>query len=75
MSEISSIGRLRHRNLVQLIGWCRKRGDLLLVYDFMGVGVRKEEEERISLVGVFFLMSEGFLLKMMNSSKGKIVNS
>ncbi|KAK9123909.1 hypothetical protein Sjap_013511 [Stephania japonica] len=38
MSEISSIGRLRHRNLVQLLGWCRRRGDLLLVYDFMPNG-------------------------------------
>ncbi|KAH9766902.1 L-type lectin-domain containing receptor kinase S.4 [Citrus sinensis] len=37
-SEISSIGRLRHRNLVQLLGWCRLRGDLLLVYDFMPNG-------------------------------------
>ncbi|XWS07729.1 hypothetical protein CRYUN_Cryun41cG0015200 [Craigia yunnanensis] len=35
VSEIASIGRLRHRNLVQLLGWCRCRGDLLLVYDFM----------------------------------------
>ncbi|PIN17078.1 Serine/threonine protein kinase [Handroanthus impetiginosus] len=38
MSEISSIGRLRHRNLVQLLGWCRRGGDLLLVYDFMPNG-------------------------------------
>nr|GLL24288.1 L-type lectin-domain containing receptor kinase S.4-like [Ipomoea trifida] len=38
VSEISTIGRLRHRNLVQLLGWCRKRGDLLLVYDFMPNG-------------------------------------
>ncbi|EXB65273.1 L-type lectin-domain containing receptor kinase S.4 [Morus notabilis] len=38
VSEISSIGRLRHRNLVQLLGWCRRRGDLLLVYDFMPNG-------------------------------------
>lgn len=38
VSEIASIGRLRHRNLVQLLGWCRKRGDLLLVYDFMANG-------------------------------------
>ncbi|KAL4375954.1 hypothetical protein GQ457_02G041410 [Hibiscus cannabinus] len=38
VSEISSIGRLRHRNLVQLFGWCRRRGDLLLVYDFMANG-------------------------------------
>ncbi|KAL1545530.1 L-type lectin-domain containing receptor kinase S.4-like [Salvia divinorum] len=38
VSEISSIGRLRHRNLVQLQGWCRCGGDLLLVYDFMPNG-------------------------------------
>ncbi|MBA0730851.1 hypothetical protein Golax_023092 [Gossypium laxum] len=38
MSEISSLGRLRHRNLIQLLGWCRRRGDLLLVYDFMANG-------------------------------------
>lgn len=37
-SEITSIGRLRHRNLVQLLGWCRRRNDLLLVYDFMPNG-------------------------------------
>lgn len=38
VSEIETIGRLRHRNLVQLLGWCRKRSDLLLVYDFMHNG-------------------------------------
>lgn len=38
LSEIESIGRLRHRNLVQLIGWCRRGGDLLLVYDYMPNG-------------------------------------
>ncbi|KAL5973424.1 hypothetical protein ACLOJK_030074 [Asimina triloba] len=35
VAEIGSIGRLRHRNLVQLQGWCRRRSDLMLVYDFM----------------------------------------
>ncbi|GAA0162723.1 hypothetical protein LIER_18753 [Lithospermum erythrorhizon] len=35
VSEIASIGRLRHRNLVQLLGWCRRGDDLLLVYDYM----------------------------------------
>ncbi|KAJ8631772.1 hypothetical protein MRB53_025095 [Persea americana] len=35
VAEIASIGRLRHRNLVQLQGWCRRRGDLMLVYDYM----------------------------------------
>ncbi|KAK1409448.1 hypothetical protein QVD17_35974 [Tagetes erecta] len=38
VSEISTIGRLRHRNLVQLLGWCRKKEVLLLVYDFMANG-------------------------------------
>ncbi|XP_027368496.1 L-type lectin-domain containing receptor kinase S.4-like [Abrus precatorius] len=38
MSEIETIGRLRHRNLVQLLGWCRKHWNLLLVYDFMPNG-------------------------------------
>ncbi|XVE96917.1 hypothetical protein REPUB_Repub02eG0265200 [Reevesia pubescens] len=38
VSEIASIGRLRHRNVAQLLGWCRRRGDLLLVYDFMANG-------------------------------------
>ncbi|KAK6122097.1 hypothetical protein DH2020_044160 [Rehmannia glutinosa] len=38
VSEIATIGRLRHRNLVLLQGWCRWRGDLLLVYDYMPNG-------------------------------------
>ncbi|KAL3629485.1 L-type lectin-domain containing receptor kinase S.4 [Castilleja foliolosa] len=38
LTEIEIIGRLRHRNLVLLQGWCRRRGDLLLVYDFMPNG-------------------------------------
>ncbi|PIN21201.1 Serine/threonine protein kinase [Handroanthus impetiginosus] len=35
MAEISSIGRLQHKNLVQMRGWCRKRNELMLVYDYM----------------------------------------
>ncbi|KAF7012598.1 hypothetical protein CFC21_026900 [Triticum aestivum] len=35
-SEIKVISRLRHRNLVQLIGWCHGRDkELLLVYELM----------------------------------------
>ncbi|KAL7586086.1 hypothetical protein Lser_V15G36197 [Lactuca serriola] len=37
-SEISTIGRLRHRNLVQLLGWSRRKGEFLLIYDFMSNG-------------------------------------
>ncbi|CAA0809436.1 L-type lectin-domain containing receptor kinase S.4 [Striga hermonthica] len=38
VTEIESIGRLRHRNLVSLRGWCRRKTDLLLVYDLMPNG-------------------------------------
>ncbi|PKU76070.1 L-type lectin-domain containing receptor kinase S.4-like [Dendrobium catenatum] len=38
VAEIASIGRLRHRNLVRMQGWCRRRADLLLVYDYMPNG-------------------------------------
>ncbi|MQM10450.1 hypothetical protein Taro_043344 [Colocasia esculenta] len=38
IAEIVSIGRLRHRNLVQLLGYCRRKGELLLVYDLMPGG-------------------------------------
>ncbi|XP_061364877.1 L-type lectin-domain containing receptor kinase S.1 [Gastrolobium bilobum] len=38
MAEISSMGRLQHKNLVQLRGWCRKGNELMLVYDFMPNG-------------------------------------
>lgn len=38
LAEIVSIGQLCHRNLVQLLGYCRRKGELLLVYDFMPNG-------------------------------------
>ncbi|XP_038720434.1 L-type lectin-domain containing receptor kinase IV.1-like isoform X2 [Tripterygium wilfordii] len=38
VAEIITIGRLRHRNLVTLLGYCRRKGELLLVYDFMPNG-------------------------------------
>jgi hypothetical protein len=38
VAEIASMGRLRHRNLVQLLGYCRRKGELLLVYDYMPNG-------------------------------------
>ncbi|XP_057978155.1 L-type lectin-domain containing receptor kinase IX.1-like [Malania oleifera] len=37
-TEIRVISRLRHRNLVQLIGWCHEKRQLLLVYEFMPNG-------------------------------------
>ncbi|KAM0899607.1 hypothetical protein ACQ4PT_021135 [Festuca glaucescens] len=38
IAEVVTIGRLRHRNLVQLLGYCRRKGELLLVYDYMSNG-------------------------------------
>uniref|UniRef100_A0ACD6A5K5 Uncharacterized protein n=1 Tax=Avena sativa TaxID=4498 RepID=A0ACD6A5K5_AVESA len=38
VAEVVTIGRLRHRNLVQLLGYCRRKGELLLVYDYMSNG-------------------------------------
>nr|GFA49126.1 L-type lectin-domain containing receptor kinase IX.1-like [Tanacetum cinerariifolium] len=37
-SEVRIISRLRHRNLVQLIGWCHQKGELMLVYEYMENG-------------------------------------
>lgn len=37
-SEVKTISTLRHRNLVQLLGWCYERKELLLVYEFMPKG-------------------------------------
>ncbi|VAH44461.1 unnamed protein product [Triticum turgidum subsp. durum] len=38
IAEVVTIGRLRHRNLAQLQGYCRRNGELLLVYDYMENG-------------------------------------
>lgn len=37
-AEIESLGRLRHKNLVNLQGWCKKKNDLLIVYDYIPNG-------------------------------------
>ncbi|KAK6942996.1 Protein kinase domain [Dillenia turbinata] len=38
VAEIVSMGRLRHRNVVSLLGYCRRKRELLLVYDYMPNG-------------------------------------
>lgn len=39
LAEVSSLGRLKHRTLVALRGWCKKeKGSLILVYDYMENG-------------------------------------
>ncbi|TKY71531.1 L-type lectin-domain containing receptor kinase IX.1 [Spatholobus suberectus] len=34
-TEVRIINQLRHKNLVQLLGWCHRKNDLLLIYEFM----------------------------------------
>ncbi|KAF2604668.1 hypothetical protein F2Q70_00026524 [Brassica cretica] len=50
LAEISTIGRLRHPNLVRLLGYCRHKEDLYLVYDFMPNGSLDDKEEQEVLV-------------------------
>ncbi|XP_052623962.1 L-type lectin-domain containing receptor kinase IX.1-like [Lactuca sativa] len=38
ITEVKVISSLRHRNLVQLIGWCHDDNQFLLVYEFMPNG-------------------------------------
>uniref|UniRef100_A0A6N2MXB9 Protein kinase domain-containing protein n=1 Tax=Salix viminalis TaxID=40686 RepID=A0A6N2MXB9_SALVM len=33
-TELLNLGRLRHRNLIQLRGWCTEHGEMLVVYDY-----------------------------------------
>ncbi|KAE8721295.1 L-type lectin-domain containing receptor kinase IX.1 [Hibiscus syriacus] len=35
VTEVKVISQLRHKNLVQLIGWCHDRNNFILVYEFM----------------------------------------
>ncbi|XVF70902.1 hypothetical protein PTKIN_Ptkin11bG0199600 [Pterospermum kingtungense] len=38
LAELTIIASLRHKNLVQIQGWCAEKGELLLVYEFMPNG-------------------------------------
>ncbi|KAG4109489.1 hypothetical protein ERO13_1Z049470v2 [Gossypium hirsutum] len=38
ITEVKIISQLRHRYLVQLVGWCHDKGEFLLVYEFMPNG-------------------------------------
>ncbi|RAL41044.1 hypothetical protein DM860_008742 [Cuscuta australis] len=51
VAELSIIAGLRHKNLVQLQGWCIDKDELLLVYEFMANGsldkvLYKESEQK-----------------------------
>ncbi|KAK3416655.1 hypothetical protein EUGRSUZ_H02421, partial [Eucalyptus grandis] len=38
ITEVKVVSSLRHRNLVQLIGWCHEANEFLLVYEYMPNG-------------------------------------
>ncbi|KAJ1257091.1 hypothetical protein BS78_K222900 [Paspalum vaginatum] len=38
LAEVAVINRLRHRNIVPLIGWCYENAELLLIYQYMPIG-------------------------------------
>nr|XP_034589596.1 L-type lectin-domain containing receptor kinase SIT1-like [Setaria viridis] len=38
VAEVVSMGHLQHNNVVKLFGYCRRKGELLLVYDYMKNG-------------------------------------
>ncbi|XP_022151362.1 probable L-type lectin-domain containing receptor kinase S.5 [Momordica charantia] len=38
VAEVATIGGLHHKNLVKLMGWCYKKRDLLLIYEYMPNG-------------------------------------
>jgi len=37
-NEVKIISRVIHRNLVQFMGWCHEKGELLLVFEYMSNG-------------------------------------
>ncbi|KAK7363046.1 hypothetical protein VNO77_05175 [Canavalia gladiata] len=37
-AEVTIISQLRHRNLVKLVGWCHKKNNLFLIYEYMPNG-------------------------------------
>lgn len=41
-NEVALLSRIHHRNLVQLLGYCREEGNSMLIYEFMHNGTLKE---------------------------------
>ncbi|KAI7757052.1 hypothetical protein M8C21_021560 [Ambrosia artemisiifolia] len=44
-TEVSLLGRLHHRNLVNLVGYCVDKGQRMLIYEYMSNGSLASEEK------------------------------
>ncbi|CAL0302840.1 unnamed protein product [Lupinus luteus] len=55
-NELRNLGRLHHRNLVQLRGWCTERGEMLVVYDYSAI-----TDTSKSVRGIFGYMSPEYV--------------
>ena len=85
LAEISTIGRLRHPNLVRLLGYCRHKEDLYLVYDFMPNGSldkylyyrNNENQERLTWEQRFRIIknfaSASFTIWIKNGCKSSLI--
>ncbi|KAG2673369.1 hypothetical protein I3760_13G088000 [Carya illinoinensis] len=60
VAEIVSMGRLRHRNLVQLLGYCRRKGELLFIYDYMPHGSLDRFQILRGVASALLYMHEGW---------------
>ncbi|KAK4254180.1 hypothetical protein QN277_009594 [Acacia crassicarpa] len=61
-SEVRIISQLRHRSLVQLVGWCHERKELLLVYEYMPHGSLDShlfKEESLLTWSIRFKIAQG----------------
>ncbi|KAJ8448530.1 hypothetical protein Cgig2_012174 [Carnegiea gigantea] len=62
IAEVTTIGRLHHKNLVKLVGWCYESDELLLVYEFMPNGsldrvIYKQHEKQIGKEKASFILT------------------
>ncbi|XP_028801445.1 L-type lectin-domain containing receptor kinase IX.1-like [Neltuma alba] len=62
-SEVRTTSQLRHRNLVQLIGCCHERKEMLLVYEYMPNGSLAShlfDDKRFLTWSIRFKIAQGF---------------